>query len=99
MPVHTHTVTGTAAAIAADRSNVPQATSHIGPFGQIQTGTTKAPSGIAAFSPNPPVPDTVLNPATISTAGAGSPLGHENRQPYLATNFCICIDGMYPIRP
>jgi microcystin-dependent protein len=26
----------------------------------------------------------------------GSDLGHENRQPFLVLNFCICLSGIYP---
>lgn len=32
----------------------------------------------------------------IGTAGAGQP--HENRQPYLALNFCIALQGIFPPR-
>ncbi|MBV8037263.1 phage tail protein [Roseateles sp.] len=32
----------------------------------------------------------------ISAAGAGLP--HENRQPYLALNFCIALQGIFPPR-
>ncbi len=32
----------------------------------------------------------------LSNAGGGS--AHENRQPYLAVNFCIALTGLYPSR-
>lgn len=35
--------------------------------------------------------------ATISPTGSGSP--HENRQPYLAVNFIIALQGIFPARP
>ncbi len=40
--------------------------------------------------------DTTLNPSTIGMSGGNT--GHENRQPYLAIQFCICNDGLFPTR-
>ncbi|MEP6731838.1 MAG: tail fiber protein [bacterium] len=37
---------------------------------------------------------TTLHPSTLATAGGSQP--HENRQPFLALNFCIAIQGIYP---
>jgi len=37
-----------------------------------------------------------LNPAAIGTAGASQP--HENRPPYLALNFIIALEGIFPSR-
>ncbi|MDR7123060.1 tail fiber protein [Rheinheimera soli] len=41
-----------------------------------------------------------LNPATIGASGGqgGAALPHENRQPFLALRFCICVDGIFPMR-
>lgn len=41
-----------------------------------------------------------LNPATIGASGGqgGTALPHENRQPFLALRFCICVDGVFPMR-
>jgi microcystin-dependent protein len=30
---------------------------------------------------------------------AGGSLPHENRQPFLAMNFCIALSGQFPQRP
>ena len=49
------------------------------------------PAGYAASA------DATLNPAAIGNAGGGQP--HDNMQPYLALNFCIAIQGIYPPRP
>ncbi len=38
--------------------------------------------------------NTNLSQAAIGNAGGATP--HENRQPYLALNYCICVDGIYP---
>jgi len=41
---------------------------------------------------------TSMAPPALKAAGA--PQGyHENRQPFLVTSFCICMDGVYPQRP
>lgn len=58
-----------------------------------------------ATAPNPPgiyapivSPVTSINPASVSTEGGGG--GHENRQPYLALQYCICAtQGLFPPRP
>jgi microcystin-dependent protein len=33
---------------------------------------------------------------TVSAVGGGQP--HNNRQPYLALNFCIALQGIFPAR-
>jgi microcystin-dependent protein len=38
-----------------------------------------------------------LNGSTIQVVGNGAP--HNNMQPYLALNFCICYSGEYPVYP
>ncbi|WP_049622061.1 phage tail protein [Frateuria defendens] len=42
-------------------------------------------------------PDTAFPPNVVGASGGGLP--HENRQPYLAVNFCIALAGAYPSRP
>lgn len=50
-----------------------------------------APSGFSATSDG-----TTENPGVIASAGGSQP--HENRQPYLALNFCIAMEGIFPSR-
>ena len=40
------------------------------------------------------VPDSSMNPASISNAGGGQP--HTNMQPYLVLNFIIALQGIFP---
>jgi microcystin-dependent protein len=47
------------------------------------------------YAPASSTPTTTLNPAAIPSFG-GVP--HENRQPYLAVKFCICLYGLFPPR-
>jgi len=39
---------------------------------------------------------TSLEPTTIAPQGGGQP--HDNMQPYLALNFCIALQGIFPSR-
>jgi microcystin-dependent protein len=39
-------------------------------------------------------PDKQFSPAMLLPTGTGQ--AHENRQPYLAVNFCIALQGNYP---
>lgn len=39
---------------------------------------------------------TMLNPQTVAVEGGGGP--HENMPPYLALNFCIAVEGIFPDR-
>ncbi len=38
-----------------------------------------------------------MNPQALTLAGGGTP--HNNMQPYLAVNFCIALQGVFPQRP
>jgi microcystin-dependent protein len=40
-----------------------------------------------------------LNSSSLTSFGGPNTEAHENRPPYLALNYCICIDGEYPYRP
>lgn len=39
-------------------------------------------------------PNAQFSPSACGPAGGGQP--HENRQPYLALNFCIALQGVFP---
>jgi microcystin-dependent protein len=39
---------------------------------------------------------TPMHPSVIGVTGGSEP--HENRQPYLAVNICICVQGDFPPR-
>lgn len=42
----------------------------------------------------PPNNLTAFEPSTVTSIGGSQP--HENRQPYLALNFCIALQGIFP---
>lgn len=45
------------------------------------------------YLPNP-TPNTTLAPTAVTMTGGNTP--HENRQPYLAVNFCMALVGTFP---
>lgn len=42
---------------------------------------------------------TTFVPMAAAMDPTGGGLAHENRAPYLAVSFIICVDGIYPPRP
>ena len=56
------------------------------------TGTNRVVS-----SYNQVTPDTTMRIDAIANTGGGQ--GHNNMMPYLALNFCICLQGIFPQRP
>jgi microcystin-dependent protein len=63
--------------------------------GLAQGGTKQNTFNANIYSNNPQA-STALSPSAIGTAGQGWP--HSNLQPYLALNFCIAVQGIYPSR-
>jgi microcystin-dependent protein len=51
-------------------------------------------SGVFEVYNNNQQQNTALLPATLSNYGGNQP--HENRQPLLALNFCIALEGAFP---
>ncbi|KAF1009725.1 MAG: hypothetical protein GAK28_00369 [Luteibacter sp.] len=83
IPSHTHQFTVYQQATTAKRHAQPQAGYGMG---------TSTKDG--SFFTNPQPVDSQLSLTTIGMYGGG--LAHENRQPYLALNFCICVQGDFP---
>lgn len=86
MPYHTHSAT----VLKAGSQTAPAYT------GTPSTNTLPAMDSGAALPFNPTA-NSMMSQLAISVAGSGQP--HENRQPFLALNYCICIDGVFPPRP
>lgn len=84
MPAHNHSLTVYNQPDATKRTGTPAAGNALGlpTTGSPFVAGTGAPQN-AQFSP------TVTGPT-------GNGLPHENRQPYLATNFCIALEGVFP---
>ena len=64
-------------------------------------GSAIAPQGnflaratVAAYTP----PANVVNMNAFAITNVGGGQAHENMQPYLALNFCIALQGLFPSR-
>lgn len=99
--------TGGQATVALLSTQIPQHTHGLNaatlspqnPAQNVASPTTQAQLGLSA--PNniyidPVTPNTSLIPSSISTVGSSTP--HQNLQPYLAINFCIAVQGIFPAR-
>jgi microcystin-dependent protein len=83
MPLHQHVWSATQTAANAT-----------GDAGSVLADTA-ATAGLNVYKSNPQ-PNAVLNPATIGNYGGSQP--HENRSPFLAQNWIIALQGIYPSR-
>lgn len=88
-PAHTLLTTELPAhshALLADASNGSQS-------GPGNAFPARDPSGSPAYSA---ASNTSMAAGAISSVGSSQP--HNNMQPFLALNFCICLQGIYPSR-
>lgn len=86
MPVHNHGVVLYAQNTASKRAASPATGSAL----SVSTDTAALsflPSGAA---------NTTFAPNLLGIAGGSQP--HSNQQPYLAMNFCIALQGVFPAR-
>ena len=83
MPGHTHQLLATASATSASPVNTALSQAVLPP-------STAVPVYRNSANRMPMAPDAV------AVTGGGQP--HNNRQPYLALNFCIALQGIYPTR-
>jgi microcystin-dependent protein len=64
----------------------------------ISTESSPASTFVHPISGTAPInPDTNFAPEMLGSYGGSQP--HENRQPYLPLLYCICCDGLFPVRP
>lgn len=89
MPQHNHMLTGSGDAATVNNlrgSVLAQPNGVASPSEDTVAVNAYAPAG------NPVVAD----PSAISMAGGNQP--HQNMQPYLAMNYCIAVQGIFPSR-
>ncbi len=87
MPNHTHALN-----IAASSRGAP------GKLTAIPTATAMPANEITSITTFSNAPaDSTMPVQALGPAGSGLP--HANAQPYLAVQFCICFDGVFPVRP
>jgi microcystin-dependent protein len=84
IPTHTHTATA-ATGTGSERTASPGPTSYLGESAPGEAWSSASPTIGPQFAPN-----------AISTAGGSIP--HNNMQPFLVLNFCICFNGVFPTR-
>ncbi|KJR12924.1 hypothetical protein BOO91_19485 [Vibrio navarrensis] len=85
MPSHTHQLRGkSSATVTSDPTGAVPSILRDGNGTSIDRYST-------SIEPNYPMNGNVLGVA-------GGSVAHENRQPFLAINFFICIDGVFPSR-
>ncbi len=87
MPAHAHTVT-----IQALTSN--GTTSTPAPNALLANVVDGRGAPINAYAPG--VPNSGINGGATSNAGGSQP--HNNMPPFLALNYIICLEGIYPSR-
>ena len=93
---------GGSEAVTLTQANLPSHTHALN--GSTQVATRRIPTGrmlATDTSTNaeyyaPPGQVTALSPDAIGPTGGSQP--HENRQPYLAINYCIALYGVFPSR-
>lgn len=92
MPYHTHGVCG--------ENNLGNTISPIAQntclWAQAATSTTPV-SAIAVNGYSNSATNCQMDQALLSNTGGG--VAHNNMQPYLVTNFCIALTGLYPPQP
>jgi microcystin-dependent protein len=54
-------------------------------------------TGVGLYAPANAPNATTMNPTMLAVAGGNQP--HDNMMPYLALNFCIALNGVFPQRP
>lgn len=86
MPAHNHTLTGlnNLGSLSSPAANTYLAKD--GRSGGIVNYMQAAPGTL----------NTAMAPPTLGISGDGQP--HENRQPFLALNYCIALYGVFPAR-
>ena len=85
IPAHTHALTAFSQSDPTKRTNVP---ANGVALSSLSISTTKA---FVTAAPN-----TTFAPTMLSASQGGQP--HTNEQPYLAVNFCIALQGIFPAR-
>ena len=97
LPQHTHTIDASAMTASARCSGTPgNQGSPVGTVPAVTAGAFATYSNAGA--------DTTMSAAaiamggTLQAANAGGSQPHDNRQPYLALNYCIALQGIFPPR-
>lgn len=93
IPSHTHALNGhnSNANPPVNMTAAPTVTSQIARPVTFKSGGT---AEVTASYSNIDQVNTQMAPQTIGVTGQNVP--HENQQPYLTLNYCICAEGIFP---
>ncbi|HCH0556886.1 TPA: phage tail protein [Pseudomonas aeruginosa] len=93
------------ASVSLQSTQIPMHQHGINAFSQAdatkKTGTPASGVALSSLNVNTErpflavAPDRQFSPTMLVPTGTGQ--AHENRQPYLAVNFCIALQGDYPV--
>lgn len=83
MPAHTHSLTIYNQTDGTKRASTPSSGNSL-----------SLPTEHTVMAVSTAQPDAQFAPSMIGLSGGNLP--HENRQPYLAVNFCIALNGNFP---
>lgn len=97
---HTLGETGGAESVTLNAAQLPAHT-HSVVAGAGDASTTQPAGALLATAPDAYVRGSgqellVLDPRSVRPTGGGQ--AHENRQPFLALNYCIALTGIFPSR-
>ena len=84
MPAHTHQLMATASPTSSS------------PAGTAMSQSVAPPATSVPVYRGSPTNKVNMAADAVAPTGGGAP--HNNRQPYLALNFCIALQGVYPPR-
>lgn len=84
LPLHDHVINAKGGS-GTQNGRIPTTAAFIGTSAPDKLWNAAPPSPAAAFAPN-----------AIGINGQGLP--HDNEQPYLVVNMCICLYGVFPSR-
>jgi microcystin-dependent protein len=90
LPTHGHSVN--AISITTVTVPTPTGTTYLS---RLETPTAEFDFAYTTDTP----PNAQLNAGTLGQSGTQTPAVHDNFQPYLAVNFCIAWEGVYPTFP
>ncbi|MFN3075565.1 MAG: phage tail protein [Alphaproteobacteria bacterium] len=97
IPYHTHAVNVNNAVgnkLYPFSTTAKPPTNHIP--AQVGKGPTVTAPIPALYGGSSGATTIAISPLTVGATGGGA--AHENRQPYLALNYCIATTGIYPPR-
>lgn len=86
LPQHGHAAIAAQAGSGATRTSIPDAASFL----------SNATAGNQLWDSTSPLINAPFSGNALSVTGGNH--SHENQQPYLALNFCIAVEGVFPSR-